>query len=136
MDAAKLNETYKPLRNPGDILAEGTAVHPVTLQFSDCALPEFMEIAAGFGSDTFAFVVTPNVDHLIRYYDDVSFRELYRAATFVLLDSRFLARLLRLISGVSLPTSPGSDVTAQLFDEVSSSKHPSGGGRRPTAASD
>jgi exopolysaccharide biosynthesis WecB/TagA/CpsF family protein len=99
-------------------MAEGASVQPITLQFSDCALPEFMEIAAGFGSETFAFVVTPNVDHLIRYYDDVSFRELYRAATFVLLDSRFLARLLRLINGVSLPTSPGSDVTALLFDEV------------------
>jgi exopolysaccharide biosynthesis WecB/TagA/CpsF family protein len=91
---------------------------PMTLQFSDCDLSEFMGIAAKFGTDGFAYAVTPNVDHLIRFCDDAAFRELYRTAGFVLLDSRFLATVLRIVVGLKLPTSPGSDVTARLFEQV------------------
>ena len=91
---------------------------PWTVQFSDCDLTHFMNIAANFGSETYAYAVTPNVDHLIRFCDDASFRELYRTAGFVLLDSRFLAYLLRVVTGLRVSTSPGSDVTAHLFEEV------------------
>lgn len=90
----------------------------LTLEFSDCDLAGFMKIAANFGCDSYAYAVTPNVDHLIRFCDDAGFRELYRTAAFVLLDSRFLAVVLRLFTGLKLPTSPGSDVTARLFGEV------------------
>jgi exopolysaccharide biosynthesis WecB/TagA/CpsF family protein len=93
-------------------------VVPLTLEFSDCDLSEFIDIAAKFGVDDYAYAVTPNVDHLIRFCEDPSFRELYRTAGFVLLDSRFLAYLLRAVAGLTLPTSPGSDVTARLFEEV------------------
>lgn len=93
-------------------------VLPLTVRFSDCDLPKFIRIAAKFGSDSYAYVVTPNVDHLIRFCDDATFRELYRTADFVLLDSRFLALVARFLMGLRLPTSPGSDVTARLFDEV------------------
>jgi exopolysaccharide biosynthesis WecB/TagA/CpsF family protein len=91
---------------------------PMTVQFSDCDLSGFMNIAANYGTESYAYAVTPNVDHLIRFYDDAAFRELYRTAGFVLLDSRFLAYLLRIVAGLRLPTSPGSDVTARLFNEV------------------
>ena len=77
-----------------------------------------MRIAADFGTETYAYAVTPNVDHLIRFCDDASFRELYGAAGFVLLDSRFLAYLLRVTAGLRLPVCPGSDVTARLFEGV------------------
>jgi exopolysaccharide biosynthesis WecB/TagA/CpsF family protein len=93
-------------------------VLPMTMQFSDCELSDFMKIAADFGSQTYAYAVTPNVDHVIRFCDDASFRELYRSAGFVLLDSRFLAYVLRLAAGLRLPTSPGSDVTARLFNDI------------------
>jgi exopolysaccharide biosynthesis WecB/TagA/CpsF family protein len=93
-------------------------VLPLTLDFSDCDLTEFIDIAARFGTDSYAYAVTPNVDHLIRFCDDASFRELYRTASFVLLDSRFLASLLRVVAGLRLPTSPGSDVTDLLFKQV------------------
>lgn len=96
----------------------GAPVLPMTVQFSDCNVSDFMRIAAGFGSDTYAYAVTPNVDHLIRFCEDVSFRELYQTAGFVLLDSRFLAYLLRLTVGLRLPTCPGSDITEQLFETV------------------
>lgn len=88
------------------------------MQFNDCDVPKFIALASRFGSETYAYVVTPNVDHLIRFWEDASFRDLYRTAGFVLLDSRFLAYVLRLTAGKRLPACPGSDVTAQLFDRV------------------
>lgn len=88
------------------------------LRLSNYQLPEFVRIAADFGSDQYAYAVTPNVDHLIRYCEDASFRELYAGATFTLLDSRFLAMLLRITAGVRLPTCPGSDITAALFRDI------------------
>jgi exopolysaccharide biosynthesis WecB/TagA/CpsF family protein len=93
-------------------------VLPMTVQFSDCDLTQFMRIAAAYGTDSYTYAVTPNVDHLIRFCDDPAFRDVYRTAGFVLLDSRFLAGLLRISTGLRLPTSPGSDVTAQLFDDI------------------
>ena len=88
------------------------------MRFSDCDLAKFTRIAAKFGYDSYAYAVTPNVDHLIRFCDDAAFREVYGTADFVLLDSRFLAIFLRFMMGLRLPTSPGSDVTAHLFDHV------------------
>ena len=96
----------------------GEPAPSMTVQFSDCDFNEFMRIAAEFGSDSYAYAVTPNVDHMIRFCDEPAFRELYRTAAFVLLDSRFLAIVLRVVTGLRLPTSPGSDVTAKLFDTV------------------
>jgi hypothetical protein len=52
----------------------------------------FLPVAAAFGRERFGYVVTPNVDHLIRYHDDPAFRALYADATYVLPDSQFLSR--------------------------------------------
>jgi len=92
----------------------GTIVH----YLDDFDLPRFLPVAAGFGHDRYGFVVTPNVDHLIRCHDDASFREIYGAASFVLLDSRVAARLLRLFKALTVPVCPGSDLTAELFAKV------------------
>jgi exopolysaccharide biosynthesis WecB/TagA/CpsF family protein len=110
---------YKPMRDSRESLArDADRVVPTTVLLSDCTFPQFMTIAERFGSDEYAYAVTPNVDHLIRYCDDLSFRDLYRSAKYLLLDSRFLARVLRLTTGADLPTCPGSDVTARLFSNV------------------
>jgi exopolysaccharide biosynthesis WecB/TagA/CpsF family protein len=87
----------------------------VTLQLDDFDLTEFLPVAAKFGSERYGFVVTPNVDHLIRYHEDSRFRECYRAAAYVLLDSRFARRLLRLVKGMSPRVCTGSDLTAAVF---------------------
>jgi len=119
MEAAKLTACKQPMPNNNNVLSgDAGQTMPLTVQFSNCDLPQFMQIAANFGSETYAYAVTPNVDHLIRFFDDVSFRELYRGAGFVLLDSRFLASVVRMACGVRLPACPGSDVTEQLFDRV------------------
>ena len=78
----------------------------------------FLQVASAFGSDRFGYVVTPNVDHLIRYHDDPIFRALYADAAYILLDSRFLSHLFRLLKGFRVRVCPGSDATAQLFGRV------------------
>jgi exopolysaccharide biosynthesis WecB/TagA/CpsF family protein len=92
----------------------------MAIQFpvNDFDLREFIARAERFGVERFAFAVTPNVDHIIRYCDEPAFRRLYADAAFVLLDSRFLARLLFLLRGVRLKSSPGSDITKVLFDSI------------------
>jgi exopolysaccharide biosynthesis WecB/TagA/CpsF family protein len=87
----------------------------VVLCLDNYDLAEFTAFAAQFGQKSFDFAVTPNVDHLIRYHDDASFRELYTHAGHVLLDSRFLACILRATKGVSARVCPGSDLTAALL---------------------
>jgi exopolysaccharide biosynthesis WecB/TagA/CpsF family protein len=81
-------------------------------------LPEFTAVAKGYGQDCYGYVVTPNVDHLVRYFEDASFRERYRAADFILMDSRFAAVLVRLLKGTRVPICTGSDLTAQLLKHV------------------
>lgn len=88
----------------------------LTVWIDDYDLADFVRTASRFGTASFGYVVTPNVDHLIRYHDDPSFRELYEHAAFVLMDSRFLAYLLRFAQKVGLPICPGSDLTAALLE--------------------
>lgn len=120
MEASRLAFHRKKMDNPDNLLAPVGQHHlrHLTVGFSDCNISQFMRIAANFGTDAYAYAVTPNVDHLIRFSDDEAFRDLYRTAQFVLLDSRFLAIVLRVAAGLRLPTSPGSDVTEQLFEHV------------------
>jgi exopolysaccharide biosynthesis WecB/TagA/CpsF family protein len=90
----------------------------VNLDFDDYDLDEFTRLASGYGQQEYGFVVTPNADHLIRYYDEPSFRKLYADAQFVLLDSRLLARMLRVTHRIRAKVCAGSDLTAKLFKEV------------------
>jgi len=97
---------------------QAAAKEPIVLMVDDFDLAQFSAVAAGFGQQRFGFVVTPNVDHIIRYHDDAAFREAYAAASFVLLDSRLLARLLRVTQGRRLRVCTGADLTATLFSSV------------------
>lgn len=84
----------------------------------DLDLPGFLQVAAGFGVERYGYVVTPNVDHLIRCHEDPAYHSVYRSATFVLLDSRFAAYLLRVIQGLHLPVCPGADAFPELLEKV------------------
>jgi exopolysaccharide biosynthesis WecB/TagA/CpsF family protein len=99
-------------------LTDTVILREVVHVIDDFGLPEFTAVAADYGQDRFGYVVTPNVDHLIRYYEDASFRAHYRAAEFILMDSRFAARLVYMLKGVRLPVCTGSDLTAHLLNKV------------------
>ena len=87
-------------------------------EIDNCDLATFASTAAAFGMERCGYVVTPNVDHLIRYYEDASFRATYRSAAYVLLDSRVVALATRFLKGTHLTACPGSDLTAVLLGHV------------------
>jgi exopolysaccharide biosynthesis WecB/TagA/CpsF family protein len=90
----------------------------LSLQFDNFDSAGFADLAAGFGQDRYGYAVTPNADHMIRLHEDPSFRALYSAANYILLDSRFLSHVLRITRGIHLPVCTGSDLTAKLFSDV------------------
>jgi exopolysaccharide biosynthesis WecB/TagA/CpsF family protein len=93
-------------------------VPPTVVRMHDYDLRTFSEVAAGFGCAGFAYVVTPNVDHLIRFCDDESFRALYAKAKFILNDSRLLSRVMSVSRGLHLRVCTGSDLTEHLLSKV------------------
>jgi exopolysaccharide biosynthesis WecB/TagA/CpsF family protein len=90
----------------------------IVLELDNQDLAQFVRTAAQFGTDRFGYVVTPNADHLIRYYDDPVFRDTYADADFILSDSRFVSYLLAITKGLRIPVCTGSDLTAQVITNV------------------
>ena len=90
----------------------------VVHEVDDHDLQSFLPLAERFGQERFGFVVTPNVDHLVRYSEDEVFRGHYKKADYVLLDSRFAAYTLRLVKGIRLRVCTGADLTAALLTRI------------------
>jgi len=88
------------------------------LIIDDYELGEARAIATAFGSERFGYVVTPNVDHVIRHYHDPQFRALYAQASYVFLDSHFLANVIGIFKRRRHRVSPGSDLTAAVLSSV------------------
>lgn len=88
------------------------------LTIDDYDLAEFCAIVAIYGAERCDYVVTPNVDHVIRYCEDAQFRALYAQAAYVLLDSRFLARLIQILRRLQPRVCPGSDLTRLIFGGI------------------
>jgi exopolysaccharide biosynthesis WecB/TagA/CpsF family protein len=105
-------------RRPTTWRAPVRASDRLRCELDDYDTESFVATAREFGQSRYGFVVTPNVDHLIRLHRDPRFRELYAAARYVLLDSHFLANVLRLVTGRRLPVCTGSDLTAKLLADV------------------
>jgi exopolysaccharide biosynthesis WecB/TagA/CpsF family protein len=80
------------------------------------------ELAARDPDAPFAYLVTPNVDHVVRLHEDQgadreAVHAAYRTADWCTCDSRILAALAR-TSGVDLSVVPGSDLTAAIIGSV------------------
>jgi exopolysaccharide biosynthesis WecB/TagA/CpsF family protein len=69
----------------------------------------------------YGYVVTPNVDHMVRLDEGAeagsALRPVYEDADLCLCDSRVL-RLLARMRGVHLPVVPGSELTALVLDQI------------------
>jgi exopolysaccharide biosynthesis WecB/TagA/CpsF family protein len=83
----------------------------------DPATLERRVVEAASRTDRFRYVVTPNVDHLVRLHEDPSLSPLYERAWANVCDSRIL-ELLAGWSGLRLPAAPGSDLAAALFERA------------------
>jgi N-acetylglucosaminyldiphosphoundecaprenol N-acetyl-beta-D-mannosaminyltransferase len=76
-------------------------------------------LAARPADAPFAYLVTPNADHLVRLERQPDrYGPLYREAAWRLLDSRVVARLAGALGLAAPPVVPGSDLTLRLLSEV------------------
>jgi len=120
--ASQRSDTSRPAKHAVHTVvrprARAHAVPELVHEIDDVDLRTFTTIAANFGQRRFGYVVTPNVDHLIRLHEDPSFRAHYQTADYVLMDSRFLAYLLRVMKRVRLAVCTGSDLTSALLSQV------------------
>ena len=74
-------------------------------------------LRAATAATRYGYIVTPNVDHMVRLQREPELRPLYEGAELCLCDSRVL-RLLGRLSGIDLPLVAGSDLSAGLFEDV------------------
>lgn len=79
------------------------------------------QIGAVESGSPYRFLVTPNVDHVVRLHrrasDVPGLAEAYRNADFCICDSKVLARLAKW-KGVELPVLPGSDLAEILLTKI------------------
>ncbi|HVF92859.1 MAG TPA: WecB/TagA/CpsF family glycosyltransferase [Sphingomonas sp.] len=93
------------------------------LDFDPLSLAQVVAALGERATDAaFAYLVTPNVDHLVRLHGDVApdrnaVWSAYRGATWCTCDSRIIAKLAGR-AGIALPVAAGSDLTAILLDRV------------------
>jgi exopolysaccharide biosynthesis WecB/TagA/CpsF family protein len=102
------------LATPAASSSRAALVHEI----DDLDLSGFTRVAANFGTSRFGVVVTPNVDHVIRLHEDPAFRAHYQKADIVLMDSQFLAYVLRVMKRVRLHVCTGSDATLAILSKV------------------
>ena len=86
----------------------------MTLDFAGGDRSALLGRVAAMARGPYAYVVTPNVDHVIKLMDGRVEADVYRAADLKVCDSRILAHLARL-RGKALAVYPGSDLTADLL---------------------
>ncbi len=102
---------------PADLGAGPAPVRLLGVEFAGLSFDEVLDrLAARPASAPFAYVVTPNSDHLVRLHSRPELGALYEAAALRLLDSRVVARLARVVGLPAPPVVTGSDLTAALFD--------------------
>lgn len=103
---------------PSELAAGGPApVRLLGVEFAGLDHDQVLDrLAARPAASPFAYVVTPNADHLIRLSRKPELGPLYDGAALRLLDSRVVARLARAMGMPAPPVVTGSDLTASLFD--------------------
>ena len=86
--------------------------------FDRLALDQIVDrLRAVTSASPYRYIVTPNVDHVVRAYGQPELRALYEGAEVCVCDSRIL-RILARVSGIRLPLVPGSDLAGLLFRDV------------------
>lgn len=86
----------------------------MTLDFADGDRAALLDRVEAMARGPYAYVVTPNVDHVIKLMDGRVEPDIYRGAGLMICDSRILAHLARL-RGKRLSVLPGSDMTEALI---------------------
>ncbi len=95
------------------------------LDFANMGLDEALAAVSARAArhEPFAYVVTPNVDHMVGLAREPARKALYEGAWLTLNDSRVLEALAQ-AGGRSLRAAPGADLAARLFEEEISPHEP------------
>lgn len=112
--ASRLEAAERPIEPDRTVAG---LVEFLDLGFTRMDMAEAIEaIVARPSSAPFSYIVTPNVDHVVRLQRRRSdLWPAYRGAWMTLCDSRILARMAKAV-GRDLPVVTGSDLTAALFE--------------------
>ena len=104
---------------PSDLAAGSAPVRLLGVEFAGLGPDDVLgRLAARPATFPFAYVVTPNADHLNRLSAKPELKPLYDAAALRLLDSRVVARLARLFGLPAPPVVTGSGLTEAMFARV------------------
>jgi len=108
---------FAPIRQPQDPWSKRTEF--LEISFTPLDMDAALAAICAVPPDaSFRYVVTPNVDHVVRLQHRRSdLWPAYRGAWMTLCDSRILAKMARSI-GTDLPVVAGSDLTSELFEKV------------------
>jgi len=112
MKAASIPPIDPPANDPGEpggVRFLGLMFHPMSV--ADAAVKLGRDASV---DSSFSYVVTPNVDHLVRLDKEPRLRTLYDRAGTILNDSRIL-EILAKRDGHTFPASPGADIVEYLF---------------------
>lgn len=109
----------RPTAKARALARDRTTTDFLDMDFSPLGQSEVLHLLAERPADApFAYVVTPNVDHIVRIQRQRSdLWPVYRSAWLNLCDSRILA-LLASWTGRSLSPVPGSDLTAAMLERI------------------
>lgn len=131
-EIARIAPTYRG-QDPREGLADGQPdwrVNPRTYDFIGGLFDPLTPVQAlarakwMSTNHSFRYMVTPNVDHLVRLNREPEvYQPLYEASWLSVCDSRILEALAK-ISGLPLSAVPGSDLSQQLFDNVIAADDP------------
>src|SRR6478735_1083410 len=99
-----------------DVPSAQSSIQLLGLNFDALSPTEALHLIAARPADApFAYMVTPNADHLVRLArNPASYQPLYEGAWLRLLDSRVVRRLARLFGLPAPPVVTGSDLAAAL----------------------
>ncbi|KXI27223.1 WecB/TagA/CpsF family glycosyltransferase [Paraglaciecola hydrolytica] len=99
-------------------MEEIVMTHFLGLNISDVPIEKVIDKLFS-GEFSNKILVTPNVDHIVRYHKEPSFREVYDKADIYLNDSR----ILKLLSNNKIHNVvPGSDLTQCIFERLDTEK--------------
>ena len=95
--------------------SEQGTVRGFDIDFYDGSNAELIDHIIDASAHAFSYIVTPNVNHVVRLEEDPEFRRAYAEASHRICDSRVLKGLMTLLRTPVPDVIPGSDLTADLM---------------------
>ena len=92
----------------------GAEIDPLTMQETVALLASWLKLS----QKSCQFVITPNVDHIVKFQKDMGLQAAYKQASLVVTDGKPVVWAAKLL-GVKIPeTVPGSDLVPAIFDHA------------------